>query len=74
MVRSCRPKLERRRPCTRPVDVRSAWRPIARGLLQQTAHSVRILLPEEYNQLRKRFPKLSNKLNDRFSGGAGIWG
>lgn len=53
---------------------RQAWRPIARGLLQQAAHSVRILLPEEYNQLRERFPKLSNKLNDRFSGGAGIWG
>jgi hypothetical protein len=53
---------------------RQAWRPIARGLLQQTAHSVRILLPEEYNRVRKRFPKLSTKLNDRFSGGAGIWG
>ena len=53
---------------------RQAWRPIARGLLGETAKCVRIVIPEEYEQVRKRFPKLSGKLNERFSGGSGLWG
>jgi hypothetical protein len=53
---------------------RRAWRPIARGLLGDTAKCVRIVLPEEYDRLRKRFPGLADKLNDRFSGGTGMWG
>jgi hypothetical protein len=53
---------------------RRAWRPIARGLLGETAKCVRIVLPEGYEQVRTRFPKLSNKLNDRFKSGGGLWG
>ena len=53
---------------------RRAWRPIARGLLGETAKCVRIVIPEEYERLRKHFPRLADKLNDRFAGGAGSWG
>jgi hypothetical protein len=53
---------------------RRAWRPIARGLVGETAKCMRIVLPEGYEQVRKRFPNLSNKLNNRFSSGSGIWG
>ena len=53
---------------------RRAWRPIARGLLGETAKCVRIVLPEEYDTISKRFPELAERLNDRFSGGAGMWG
>jgi hypothetical protein len=53
---------------------RGAWRPIARGLLSETAKCVRIVLPEEYDNLKRRFPRLGDRLNDRFSGGTGLWG
>ena len=53
---------------------RQAWRPIARGLLGETAKCVRIVIPEGYEQVRKHFPKLSSKLNARFKDGAGSWG
>ena len=53
---------------------RQAWRPIGRGLLAETAKCVRIVVPEEYDRLRKRFPRLADKLNDRFSSGGGMWG
>jgi hypothetical protein len=52
---------------------RSAWRPIGRGLLQEAAKCVRIVLPEEYDRVKKRFPRLAGKLNDRFAGGTGSW-
>jgi hypothetical protein len=53
---------------------RQSWRPIARGLLSETAKAARIVLPEAYDQVAIRFPKLSKKLNERFKGGAGLWG
>ena len=53
---------------------RRAWRPIARGLIGETAKCARIVMPEAYEQVRKRFPALSSKLNERFSGGGGLWG
>ena len=52
---------------------RRAWRPIARGLLSEAAKCLRIVLPEEYDTAKKRFPRLADRLNDRFSGGSGIW-
>jgi hypothetical protein len=52
---------------------RGAWKSIARGLLGETAKCVRIMLPEEYDNLRKRFPRVADYLNDRFSGGSGLW-
>jgi hypothetical protein len=51
-----------------------SWRPIARGLLGETAKCLRIVLPEEYDTLKRRFPALAGRLNDRFSGGTGMWG
>ena len=53
---------------------RRAWRPIARGLLAEGAKCVRIVLPEEYDRLTTRFPRLGDALRDRFSGGEGSWG
>ena len=52
---------------------RRAWRAIGRGLLQEGAKCVRIVLPEEYDRVKKRFPRLAGKLNDRFAGGTGSW-
>jgi hypothetical protein len=52
---------------------RRAWLPIGRGLLQEGAKCVRIVLPEEYDRVKKRFPRLAGKLNDRFAGGTGSW-
>jgi hypothetical protein len=53
---------------------RRAWRPVARGLLGDAAKCVRIVLPEEYERVKKRFPKLADRLNNRFSDGTGLWG
>jgi hypothetical protein len=43
-------------------------------LLGERAKCVRIVIPEAHEQMRKRFPTLSSKLNERFSGGGGLWG
>lgn len=53
---------------------RKAWRPIARSLAGDAAKCLRIVLPEEYDRMKKRFPKLAGRLNDRFGGGTGAWG
>ena len=53
---------------------RRAWLGIGRGLLHEGAKCVRIVLPEEYDRVKKRFPRLAGKLNDRFAGGTGSWG
>ena len=53
---------------------RRAWLAIGRGLLQEGAKCVRIVLPEEYDHVKKRFPRLARKLTDRFAGGSGSWG
>ncbi len=53
---------------------RSAWRSMGRGLLQEGAKCVRIVLPEEYERVKKHFPRLAGRLNDRFAGGDGSWG
>ena len=53
---------------------RRAWRTVARGLVGEGAKCVRIVLPEEYDRVKTRFPRLAGKLNDRFAGGSGSWG
>jgi hypothetical protein len=53
---------------------RKAWLSIGRGLLQEGAKCARIVLPEEYEWVKKRFPLLAGKLNDRFASGDGSWG
>ena len=53
---------------------RRAWRPITRGLLGDAAKCARIVLPEEYDRVKKRFPKFADRLNKQFSGGTGMWG
>lgn len=79
-----RDTLRSERPLPSPFDAadadayeqwrRRSWQPIARGLLDETAKFARIVLPEQYLKIRKRFPGLADKLNNRFSGGAGSWG
>jgi hypothetical protein len=32
------------------------------------------VLPEEYDRVKKRFPRLAGSLQDRFAGGTGSWG
>jgi hypothetical protein len=53
---------------------RRAWRPMSRGLLAEAAKCLRIVLPEEYDYVKRRFPAFADRLNDRFSGGTGMWG
>ena len=53
---------------------RRAWLPIARGLLHEGAKCVRIVLPEEYERVKRHFPRLAGTLTDRFAGGGGSWG
>ncbi len=53
---------------------RRAWLAIGRGLLHEGAKCVRIVLPEEYDHIKKRFPRLAGRLQDRFGGGSGSWG
>jgi hypothetical protein len=53
---------------------RHAWLPVARGLLGETAKCVRIVIPEGYEHLKRRFPKLADRLNAHFSDGPGSWG
>jgi hypothetical protein len=53
---------------------RRAWLAIGRGLLQEGAKCARIVLPEEYEWVKKRFPRLAGKLNDHFADGDGSWG
>jgi hypothetical protein len=53
---------------------RRAWRPVARGLLHEGAKCVRIVLPEEFERVKKHFPGLAGRLSDRFAGGSGSWG
>ncbi len=53
---------------------RQAWRPIARGLLNETARCARIVLPEGYEVVKRRVPRVVDRLHSRFSGGTGLWG
>jgi hypothetical protein len=53
---------------------RAARLAIGRGLLHEGAKCVRIVLPEEYDRIKQRFPGLAGKLQDRFGGGTGSWG
>jgi hypothetical protein len=53
---------------------RAAKPAIARQLVGTAAKCARIVLPEEYDWIKKRFPKVADRMNDRFAGGAGQWG
>ncbi len=52
---------------------RRAWRPVARAIAGDAAKGIRVILPEEYDRVRDRFPKLVDKFRSRFSGGVGMW-
>ena len=52
---------------------RHAWRPVARGLMVDTAKGARVILPEEYDRMRKRFPRLIEKVRPGFTKGVGAW-
>lgn len=53
---------------------RSTWRSKSRAFVGDTAKSVRWVLPEEYERVKKRFPKLARKMSSRYAGGDGAWG
>lgn len=53
---------------------RRAWRSVVRGVIDDAAKSLRIILPEEYGRIKKRFPKLGDQLHRRFRNGSGMWG
>lgn len=53
---------------------RRAWRSVGRELVGDAAKWGRIVLPEEFNRVKRRFPRLTSRLSDRLSGGSGIWG
>jgi hypothetical protein len=46
---------------------------IAKALVDEGAKCLRIILPEEYDAIKKRFPKVTDRLNNRFSDGSGMW-
>jgi hypothetical protein len=47
---------------------------VTRSLVGDVAKCVRIVIPEEYDRMRARFPRFADKLNQRFSSGKGMWG
>ena len=53
---------------------RRSWRGVSRGLLGESAKAARIILPEGYEWVKRRFPKLGARLTRRFGGGSGMWG
>ncbi|KAA1396088.1 hypothetical protein [Aeromicrobium ginsengisoli] len=53
---------------------RSAWKSVSKSFVGDTAKTARWLLPEEYDRVRKRFPKLAGRMSSKFSGGDGMWG
>ncbi len=52
---------------------RKAWRRVGKSILADTAKGVRVILPEEYDNVRKRFPGAIEKVKARFAGGSGMW-
>lgn len=52
---------------------RKAWRPVARGLMGDAAKGVRVIVPEEYDRVRARFPNAVGKIRSKVSGGVGMW-
>jgi len=60
------------------ADAYEAWRrrarkTVARELLNDTVKSARLVFPEEYGQLKARFPSVTEKLRGRFHRATGIW-
>ena len=53
---------------------RRAVRTMAKALLDDAAKCVRIVLPEEYERVKERFPGLARRLHTRFHDGHGSWG
>lgn len=53
---------------------RRAWKGMANVALSDSAKSARLVLPEEYDKMRAKFPRVINGLRSRFAGGSGIWG
>jgi hypothetical protein len=53
---------------------RRSWRGIGRGLLGEAGQCLRLVLPEEYDKVKRRFPKVTDTLHNRFRGNSGMWG
>jgi hypothetical protein len=52
---------------------RSAWKSVGRELAGDAAKSVRLALPEEYASLKKKFPRLAEKVRGKTVRSSGIW-
>lgn len=52
---------------------RRAWRRIGKSILSDAAKGVRVILPEEYDNARKRFPGVIEKAKSKVAGGSGMW-
>lgn len=60
------------------ADAFSAWRrraltSVAKTVVDDAAKAVRVIVPEEYDRLKRRFPAVAAKLRSRFFGGPGLW-
>lgn len=53
---------------------RRAWKPAGKELLSDAAKSVRLALPEEYDRLKSRFPKVAGRVRDKLVNRSGLWG
>lgn len=53
---------------------RRTWRSKSRSFVGDTAKTARWVLPEEYDRVKKRFPKLAGKMSSKLAGGDGMWG
>ena len=50
------------------------WKPAARELMGDAAKGVRLALPEEYERVKNRFPKITGTIRTKFVNRSGLWG
>ncbi len=53
---------------------RSARKQVARDLLGDVAKAARCVAPDEIKRVKRRFPRLARRLQDRYVDDSGIWG
>lgn len=52
---------------------RSAWKSVGKELLGDAVKSARLAMPEEYARLKKRFPRVAEKVRGKTVRESGIW-
>jgi len=53
---------------------RTAWPLATRLILSDVAKGIRFAMPEEYDKLKRRVPRLMNRLRGRYLEDSGMWG